>query len=70
MSDSPPPEDSENVRQVKTRAGPKTAAGRNHFETIFKEALDGGQTEVRKAVLEAKKNLFKRAPVACLYSLM
>lgn len=43
------------MRNVQTRAGPKTAEGRNHFETIFKEALDGGQTEVRKLVLKAKE---------------
>eukprot|EP00904_Undaria_pinnatifida_P007215 jgi/Undpi1/3623/HiC_scaffold_16.g06993.m1 len=46
---SPPPKPREEkeagLSNVSTRVGPKSAAGRNHFEKIFAEALEGGHTE-------------------------
>lgn len=49
---SPPPKQTEeseagSSKMVATRHGPKSAAGRNHFETVFKEAIEGGNMEVR-----------------------
>lgn len=49
-STSPPPKEREQTEatltKVAPRSGPKSAEGRNHFETVFKEALEGGHMEV------------------------
>ncbi|CAM9886122.1 unnamed protein product, partial [Ectocarpus sp. 12 AP-2014] len=47
---SPPPKqssenDATSSKMVSTRLGPKSAAGRNHFETVFQEAMEGGMME-------------------------
>eukprot|EP00752_Nemacystus_decipiens_P009380 g8383.t1 len=47
---SPPPKSTDeseaaSSKMVSTRQGPKSAVGRNHFETVFKEAIEGGMME-------------------------
>ncbi|CAB1114761.1 unnamed protein product [Ectocarpus sp. CCAP 1310/34] len=47
---SPPPKqssenDATSSKMVSTRLGPKSATGRNHFETVFQEAMEGGMME-------------------------
>lgn len=35
-------------KMVSTRLGPKSAEGRNHFEKVFAEAMEGGAMEVTR----------------------
>lgn len=46
-SPTPESEENDNLSNVAKRSGPKSLGGRNHFETVFAEAEEGGRMEVR-----------------------
>lgn len=55
---SPPPKqlgesEAGSSKMVSTRQGPKSAVGRNHFETVFAEAMEGGNMEVSEPTAAA-----------------
>lgn len=59
---SPPPKqmpenEANSSKMVSTRQGPKSAAGRNHFETVFTEAMEGSQMEVKTTAGEGLSRL-------------